>query len=128
MTASAGSLTGTLTLRERVREAYWQRRDPIIDDRMLWRAQTFRHIMHLLPGQSILELGCGHGAFTGPLVKVTRGECPVTAVTFDREAERPALFPASVEFLADASFPGMLNERRFDFIIVHDMLDKRNAV
>jgi dolichol-phosphate mannosyltransferase len=127
MTASAESLTGTLTLRERVRETYWQRRDPIIDDRMLWRAQTFRHIMHLLPGQSILELGCGHGTFTGPLVKVTRGECSLTAVTFDREAERPALFPPSVEFLADASFPGMLNERRFDFIIAHDMLDKRNA-
>jgi dolichol-phosphate mannosyltransferase len=127
MTASAELLTGTLALRERVREAYWQRRDPIIDDRMLWRAQTFRHIMHLLPGQTILELGCGHGAFTRPLVKVTRSECPLTAVTFDRHAERPAFFPPGIEFVADASFPRVLNGRRFDLIIAHDMLDKRNA-
>jgi dolichol-phosphate mannosyltransferase len=127
MTASVESSTGTLALRERVREGYWQRRDPIINDRMLWRAQTFRHVMHLLPGQSILELGCGHGAFTGALVKVTRGECPVTAVRFDHVAERPAFLPTGVEFIADPSFPNMLNERRFDFIVANDMLDRRNA-
>ena len=53
MMSPADLLSGTLALRERVREVYWKRRDPIIKDRMLWRAQTFRHVMHVLPGQSI---------------------------------------------------------------------------
>jgi dolichol-phosphate mannosyltransferase len=127
VTESVHSSTGTLALRERVREAYWTRRDPIIDDRMLWRAQTFRHVMHLLPGQSILELGCGDGAFTRQLARVTRGECPLTAVTFDTDARRPAGFPPDVEFFPNGSLPGVLEGRRFDFIIAHDLLDKRNA-
>src|ERR1700757_4926320 len=89
-TVPAYSLIDTLALRERVRETYWKRRDPIIDDRMLWRAQTFRHVMHVLPGQNILEIGCGDGAFTRQLAKVTRGECPLTTVTFDVDAKRPS--------------------------------------
>jgi len=120
-------LNAPLALRERVRELYWKRRDPIIEDRMLWRAQTFRHIMHVLPGQSILEIGCGDGTFTRQLAKVTRGECLLTTVTFDADSERPSGFPPCVEFLASRSLPGVLEGRYFDFIIGHDMLDQRNA-
>lgn len=125
--SSADTSGGILALREQVREAYWKERDPILEDRMLWRAQTFRHVVHLLPGQSILEIGCGEGAFTRQLAKVTRCECPVTAVTFGGGARRPADLPSIVEFLRTRSLPGVLEARRFDFIIAHDMLDKRNA-
>ena len=59
------SIIETLALRERYRDNYRQKRDPICEDRLLWRAQTFRHSVHLLPGESILELGCGDGLFTG---------------------------------------------------------------
>ena len=128
MMSSVDPLRTTLALRERVREVYWKRRDPIIEDRMLWRAQTFRHVMHVLPGQSILEIGCGDGAFTRQLAKVTRGECPLTTVTFDADSERPSGLPSCVEFLASPSLPGVLEGRSFCFIIAHDMLDKRNAV
>ena len=121
------SLTDTLALREQVRETYWKRRDPILDDRMLWRAQTFRHIMHLLPGQKILEIGCGDGAFTRQLAKVTRSECPLTVVTFATNAARPSGLAPNIEFFSCPSLQGILDGRHFDFIVAHDMLDKRNA-
>jgi hypothetical protein len=35
----------TLGIREQYRDQYWQRRDPICEDRLLWRAQTFRHMV-----------------------------------------------------------------------------------
>ena len=62
-------VVATLAVRERYRDEYWMNRDPISRDRLLWRAQTFRHTLHLLPGQTILELGCGAGMFTRPLLR-----------------------------------------------------------
>ena len=53
------ALICNLAVREQYRDEYWREHDPIVDDRLLWRAQTFRHTVHLLPGQTILELGCG---------------------------------------------------------------------
>ena len=127
MTGSAESMISTLSMREQVRSAYSKHHDPIFDDRMLWRAQSFRHIMHLLPGHTILELGCGDGVFTRHLVDTTRNECPITAVTFDLNASRPANLPKDVEFVALSAIPGQLKDRKFDFIVAHDMLDKRSG-
>lgn len=79
----------TLGIREQYRDQYWQNRDPIAADRLLWRAQTFRHIVHLLPNQTILELGSGQGLFTRQLLQVTRGENPITTVTFSWNNSRP---------------------------------------
>jgi dolichol-phosphate mannosyltransferase len=127
MTVPAVSMTGTLSMREQVRSAYSKQRDPIFDDRMLWHAQSFRHMMHLLPGARILEFGCGDGVFTRQLVDTTRNECCITAVTFDLSGSRPASLPESVEFVALSSVPGQLKGRMFDFIVAHDMLDRRNG-
>jgi dolichol-phosphate mannosyltransferase len=127
MTGSAESMISTLSIREQVRSAYSKHHDPIFDDRMLWRAQSFRHIMHLLPGHTILELGCGDGVFTRQLVHTTRNECPITAVTFDLNASKPVNLPKDVEFVALSAIPGQLKDRKFDFIVAHDMLDKRSG-
>jgi dolichol-phosphate mannosyltransferase len=114
-------------IREQYREEYWRRRDPIIDDRMLWRANSFRHMMHLLPGQTILEIGGGSGRFTRRLVEVSRGECPITVVTFAPTAMRPSDLPETVTFLPLTALPGPLAGRQFDFIVAHDMLDRRSG-
>jgi len=120
-------LIRTLGVRERYRDQYWQRWDPIYHDRLLWRAQTFRHLVHLLPNQTILELGAGQGFFTRHLLHVSRGENPITSVTFNSDHHRPEGLPSSVEFINTSSIPGVLAGRRFDFVIAMDLLDKRNC-
>jgi SAM-dependent methyltransferase len=128
MSAEPASLLETLALRERYRDAYWAERDPIAEDRLLWRAQAFRHTVHFLPGQPILELGSGGGAFTRALLKVTRGENPIAAVGFQQC--NGAALPAepSVERIdASGGLEQALAGRRFDFIVGMDLLDARNS-
>jgi dolichol-phosphate mannosyltransferase len=128
MSGAAGdAMVARLAMRERWRDAYLARRDPIAGERMLWRAQTFRHMVHLLPGQSILELGCGEMRFTRALAEVSRGECPITAVTFASGAGPPGESPDGVERLVAASLPGALAGRRFDFVVAIDILDRPSA-
>jgi dolichol-phosphate mannosyltransferase len=127
MTGSSESMISTLSMREQARSAYSKHYDPIFDDRMLWHAQSFRHITHVLPRHTILELGCGGGVFTSKLVDTTRNECPITAVTFDLNASKPAHLPKNVEFVALSTIPGQLKDRKFDFIVAHDILDKRSG-
>jgi SAM-dependent methyltransferase len=115
-------LTAALQVRERYREDYWKRHDPILKDRLWWRAQTFRHTVHLLPGQTILEIGCGRGAFTGSLSKLTRGENPITAITFQPDTSN-ATANGAAEFFMIEKFPGPLAGRRFDCIVAMDLLD-----
>ena len=122
--AAPNPLVGTLALRERVRDAYRRDRDPIADDRLLWRAQSLRQLVHLVPGQTILELGGGDGAFTRQLVALTRGENPITAVTFGDVRADP---PPGVEWLAAGDLPGPLAGRRFDCVVGLDLLDARSS-
>ena len=68
-----GHSIATLAARERYRDRYGRERDPIYEDRLLWRAQTFRHMVHLLPGETILVLGCGQGDFLRHLAQSPGG-------------------------------------------------------
>src|SRR5712691_2676617 len=97
-----------LAVRERYRDDYWRKHDPIAADRLLWRAQAFRHMVHLLPGQTILELGCGEGLFTRALLRVSRGENPITAVTFRQPSKSPLDVETTAKFLGISELTGLL--------------------
>jgi SAM-dependent methyltransferase len=118
------SLMASLAVRERYRDEYWRKHDPIADDRLLWRAQTFRHTVHLLPGQTILELGCGELRFTRSLLHVSRKENPITSVTFRSWPSVASDVLPDVELIQLQEFPGALAARKFDYIVAMDLLDR----
>ena len=81
--AIPASMMKSIADRERVSDRYWTHKDKLVESRVWWRACTARHLLHLLPGETILELGCGSGMLTRALEGVSRTECPITAATFD---------------------------------------------
>src|SRR5438876_5513691 len=121
------SLISTLAIREQYRDEYWRKRDPIADDRLLWRAQAFRHTVHLLPGQTILELGCGQGFFTRALLRVSRRENPITMVTYQKDAQASSDVGEEVELLATSDLLSSLAGRHFDYVVAMDLLDRSCA-
>jgi dolichol-phosphate mannosyltransferase len=76
---------------ERAREAYWLRYTGTSSAKLHWRAVTVRHCLHVLPGDSILEIGAGSGQWTEHLSRVLRGECPITAAVFNEDLAERAL-------------------------------------
>jgi len=121
------SFRSALAVREQHRDDYWRKHDPIVADRLLWRAQTFRHTVHLLPGETILELGSGNGLFTQALLRVSRGENPITAVTFQKGTQVSSDAGVEVEVLATSDLPGSLAGRHFDYVVAMDLLDRSCA-
>ena len=70
---------------ERAREAYWLRHASTSPIKLHWRAVTVRHCFHVLPGESILEIGAGSGLWTERLTAVLRGENRITAAVFNAD-------------------------------------------
>jgi dolichol-phosphate mannosyltransferase len=118
-----------LSERERVSDDYWREKDSIRAYRLRWRAQTIRNMLHIVPGETILELGCGSGGLTAELVKVTRGECPITAVTFNEKFAKKASFrkKSPVEWLQLSDLSGALAGRRFDHVVGVNLLDSEHG-
>ncbi len=120
----------SLADRERVSDRYWTRKDSLNGMRIWWRACTARHLFHLLPGETILELACGSGTLTQSLEGVTRGECPITAATLDPSNDLVRLKEKhpSVEAVRLTGFPGELDGRQFDYVIANNVLEHLSAV
>lgn len=117
----------SLAMREQLRDASLERRGDSSGKKLLWRAQNFRHLTHVVPGQSILELGCGQGLFTRKLVEVTRGESPITAIRFGPRMDGSSESFSSVETIqARVSFPD-IQGRQFDVIVALDILDQTDG-
>src|SRR5215469_2436901 len=83
---------------ERSREAYWLRHPGTSPIKLRWRALTFRHCFHVLPGERVLELGAGSGLWTSHLSDVLRNENRITAAVFNGELV-PESSRGNVEFV-----------------------------
>jgi dolichol-phosphate mannosyltransferase len=77
------ALQDNLVEMERTREAYWLRYPQTSPVKLRWRAVTIRHSFHVLPGETILEIGAGSGLWTEHLAAVLRGENELTAAVFN---------------------------------------------
>ena len=116
--------------RERVSDRCWSQKDSLNEMRIWWRACTVRHLLHLLPGETILELACGSGKLARALQGVSRGECPITAATFDRQNDLHWIDEgqSSIEGVQLTGFPGELHGREFDYVVATNVLDHECAV
>jgi dolichol-phosphate mannosyltransferase len=113
------ALNDNLREMERVREAYWLRYGRTASIRLRWRANTVRHCFHVLPQESILEIGAGSGLWTEHLSYVLHGECPITALTFNAdlaERARQKRMP-NVSIVEANNFPAELSSQQFDYIV-----------
>lgn len=120
-------LTNTMAIRERYRDSYWLKKDPILQDRLLWRAQAFRHMVHLLPGDTVLELGSGLGLFTEKLLHVSKSEVKITAARFNQDLQPGEEPNPSVDHLYLTSFPSKLAGKKFKYIVSMDLLDRAHC-
>jgi dolichol-phosphate mannosyltransferase len=84
------SLQLNLKEMERTREAYWRSYSRTSPIKLRWRALTVRHCFHVLPTESILELGAGTGLWTEHLSRTLSGENPITAAVFNEDFARDA--------------------------------------
>lgn len=116
-----------LIRRERDRDRYQASKDPIGAERLLWQAHSFRHLVYLLPGETILELGSGNGWFTEALTKATKGRNPIVAARFDAEAKIKVEPAPSVENIHLPELPSALEGRTFDYVVANNVLDRENA-
>jgi dolichol-phosphate mannosyltransferase len=81
------------------------------------RALTARHSFHILPGESILELGAGSGLWTEDLTDVLQEQNPITGVVFNRNLVRPST-RHSIKFLHIENLTGDLQlVGSFDYIV-----------
>jgi dolichol-phosphate mannosyltransferase len=110
------SLVENLREMERCRETYWLNHPITSPVKLRWRALTFRHSFHVLPGEKILELGAGSGIWTEHLSKVLRGENPITGVVFNRQLLREST-QDDVRFQYVEDLARELELKSFDYVV-----------
>src|ERR1700730_18924921 len=113
------SLERNLREMERGREAYWLRYPATSPVKLRWRALAVRHSFHVLPGESLLELGAGSGLWTRHLATVLQGEAPITAAVFNRDLSETAsrqVHP-NTTFVHVTDFTRDLPAESFDYVV-----------
>ena len=79
------SVETNLAIMEKGREAYWLKYKSTAPIKLHWRAVTVRHCFHVLPSETILELGAGSGLWTVYLSEVLSGRNPILGAVFNSD-------------------------------------------
>src|SRR6185503_19235743 len=113
------SLERNLREMERGREAYWLHYPATSPVKLRWRALAVRHSFHVLPGETILDLGAGSGLWTEHLAGVLRGEARITGAVFNEDlwatASRRTL--PNTTFVHVTDFERNLPAEGFDYVV-----------
>lgn len=89
-----------------------------------------RHLFHLFPENTILEIGSGACQWTREISEASGNQNPICAATLNKELHEENDnydFPKNIERIHLNEFPGKLSERRFDFIVGYQLLTDENA-
>ena len=124
------NLIESLKRQERLSEDYWKNVDYFLPVRLKWRAQMVRHLFHLFPENSLLEVGSGFCQWTREISAANGNRNPICAAIFNKEMYEGNQHGCSTENIERVhldSFPGKLSERRFDFIVGYQLLTDENA-
>jgi dolichol-phosphate mannosyltransferase len=118
------SVESNLAAMEKVREAYWSKYQSTAAIKLRWRAVTVRHCFHVLPGETILELGAGSGLWTAHLSEVLSSRNPIVGAVFNSEflehANQKKI--ANAKFILVNSLLRDLSEASFDYIVGNTIL------
>jgi dolichol-phosphate mannosyltransferase len=123
-------LSELLKKQEQLRETYWDEVDHFLSVRLKWRAQMVRHFFHLLPENSILEVGSGSCRWTREISKANGDRNHICAAILNESSYKESqqdFLPENIERIHLDKFPGKLSERRFDFIVGYQLLTDENA-
>jgi glycosyltransferase involved in cell wall biosynthesis/ubiquinone/menaquinone biosynthesis C-methylase UbiE len=118
------SVESNLATMERSREAYWLRYKSTASIKLRWRAVTVRHCFHVLPGETLLELGAGSGFWTAHLSEVLSRRNPVVGAVFNSDFFEKANqrdIP-NVKFVLINDLLLDLPETTFDYVVGNSIL------
>ena len=120
----------SLKEQERFRTQYWKEKDYFLPQRLEWRARMARHLFHLFPNESILEIGCSSGQWTKKISESNGHTNKICAATFDKADYEQMLqdrVPENIEPVLLEAFPGTLAGRQFDYVVGWNLLTDGNC-
>ncbi len=118
----------TLKEQERFRAQYWKEKDYFLPQRLEWRARMTRHMFHLFPEESILEIGCSKGQWAGKISESNGHTNKISAATFDKsDFAHMAGLSENIEPVFLDAFPGSLAGRQFDYVVGWNLLTDDNC-
>ena len=118
-----------LAERQAYRREYWDRNDPLLEERLSWRTAIFRHLVHLLPGQHVAVVGAPDIGVYQQCVEVTKGRNPITRVSFNGvNDDEQASADVDREILDGTAFLDRARSESWaDCVLGFDLLDQRNC-
>jgi dolichol-phosphate mannosyltransferase len=123
-------LGASLKDQERFRTIYWKEKDYFLTQRLEWRARMTRHLFHLFPEDSVLEIGCSSGQWSQKISDANGDANNISAATFDISGYEQMLqdkLPENIEPVLLDAFPGSLQGRQFDTIVGWNLLTDDNC-